>query len=75
MHLCVFICVCVDLKHDWSLLLCIDGDTGAGHPGIGAQVPEPHIRVSEEGSFDFHLYDIATVTTLTKLPHNIKSVR
>lgn len=45
---CVFMRMCVHLEHNWSLLLCIDGDTGAGHPGIGAQVPEPHIRVSKE---------------------------
>lgn len=74
MHLCLCylwkcICVymCVDLEHNWSLLLCIDGDTGAGHPGIGAQVPEPHIRVSEEGwddLFTAHLIFICMILVL-----------
>lgn len=40
--------MCADLEHDWTLLLCINGDVGAGHPGVGAQVPEPHIGVSED---------------------------
>lgn len=39
----------VHLEHNWSLLLGIDWDTGACHPGVGAQVPEPHVRVPMEG--------------------------
>lgn len=40
--------VCGDLEHNRTLLLCIDGDVGACHPGVGAQVPKSHIGVSEE---------------------------
>lgn len=41
--------VCGDLEHDWTLLLCIDGDVGACNPCVGAQVSKSHIGVSVEG--------------------------
>lgn len=40
-----------DLEHNWTLLICINGDVGAGHPGVGAQVSKSYIGVSEEGQF------------------------
>lgn len=46
---CVCACVCGDLEHDRALLLCVDGDVGARHPGVGAQVPKSHVGVSEKG--------------------------
>lgn len=45
-------------KHYWSegsyhesdgpLLVDVDGDVGALDPCVGAEMPEPHVRVSEE---------------------------
>lgn len=35
------------LEHYRSLLLRIDGDVRAGHPSVGAQVPQPDIGVPE----------------------------
>lgn len=40
-----------DLEHNWTFLICINGDVGAGHPGVGAQVSKSYIGVSEEGQF------------------------
>lgn len=34
-----------NLEHDGTLLLRIDGDVCARHPGVGAQVPQPHVGV------------------------------
>lgn len=45
-YYCLF--VSVDLEHDWTLLLHIDGDVGTCHPRVGAQVPQSHIGVSDE---------------------------
>ena len=45
----VGVCLCDNLEHNWTLLLCIDGDIGARHPSVGAEVPKSHIGVSEEG--------------------------
>ena len=62
-----------DLQHHRSLLLCIDGDVGAGHPGVRAQVPEPDIGVSEEGwerlftpDVIYLIDDLAAVTELKR---------
>lgn len=40
--------MCGDLEHNWTFLLCIDGNVGACDPGVGAKVPKSHIGVSEE---------------------------
>lgn len=44
-----------DLEHNWTLLICINGDVGAGHPGVGAQVSKSDIGVSEEGQFIYSI--------------------
>ena len=55
---CVWTGVCGDLEHNRALLLCVDGDVGARHPGVGAQVPKSHVGVSEDrtGSLACALY-------------------
>lgn len=52
-------CARADLEHDGTLFLRIDGDVCARHPGVGAQVPQSHIGVSESvGQETFQPLDI-----------------
>lgn len=38
------------LQHHGFLLFFVNRDVGAVHPGVGAEVPEPHVGVPERKS-------------------------
>ena len=52
-----------DLEHDGPLLLGVDGEVGAGHPGVGAQVSQTHVRVpASQQSVDAPIYQPADIS-------------
>lgn len=45
-------------EHDWFLFLFIYWLVGAVDPRIGAEMPEPHIRVSDRHNPKYHMFNI-----------------